>query len=139
MKTKLLVPALAASVAFGGLALAGAASAQSRAGSYGYGAAEADRRGAYADADVGSKARGHRGRRGESANSASTFGTGAIYTDRRRAAAAASTGGSASGPGSQSASSEVDVYGYTDRQGSEAGAYGASTADSRERRRRGDD
>ncbi|MFZ5719680.1 MAG: hypothetical protein ACOY5Y_09495 [Pseudomonadota bacterium] len=150
MKISATATALAAVLALGGAAVASDADAQSRrsdrASTHGWGAAEAGPQGAYADADVGAKSRRDRadrnrraGRdRGEAVSSATTFGGGSIYTDRRRAAAAASTGGAATGPGSQNTSSEVDVYGFTDRQGSEAGAYGGSTAESREPRRRRD-
>ncbi|HKT76650.1 MAG TPA: hypothetical protein VJQ78_07940 [Sphingobium sp.] len=64
------------------------------------------------------------------ANSASTYGSGTIYTDRHRATGGVTAGGSASGTGSQSTSTSIDAYGSTDRNGSTGEVYGDSTADS---------
>ena len=91
----------------------------------GVGVADADRRGATAGALVGAETGGR-----NSGNTATTFGTGAINTTRNSANAAVSTGGAASGQGVQSTSSEVDAYGETTRQGSNADVYGNSTATS---------
>lgn len=64
------------------------------------------------------------------ANSASTYGSGTIYTDRQRATGGVTAGGSASGTGSQSTSTSIDAYGSTDRNGSTGEVYGDATADS---------
>jgi len=64
------------------------------------------------------------------ANSASTYGSGSVYTDRDRATGAVSAGGSASGTGSQATSTSIDAYGSTTKQGSEGEVYGDSTATS---------
>jgi hypothetical protein len=70
-------------------------------------------------------------RRGSAtSNSASTYGSGTIYTDKNRATGGVSAGGSASGTGSQSTSTSIDAYGSTDRNGSTGEVYGDSTADS---------
>ncbi|KXU32294.1 hypothetical protein A0J57_11000 [Sphingobium sp. 22B] len=63
-------------------------------------------------------------------NSASTYGSGTIYTDKNRATGGVTAGGSASGTGSQSTSTSIDAYGSTDRNGSTGEVYGDSTADS---------
>ncbi len=63
-------------------------------------------------------------------NSASTYGSGSIYTDRNKATGAVTSGGSASGTGAQSTTSSVDAYGSTTKQGSEGEVYGDSTANS---------
>jgi hypothetical protein len=63
-------------------------------------------------------------------NSASTYGTGSVYTDRNHATGAVTSGGTASGTGSQSASSSVDAYGSVTKNGSEGEVYGDSTANS---------
>ena len=101
---------------------------QPAAASFGLGVAETNRRGATAGALIGSGTQGRNG-----GNTATTFGTGAITTDRNSANAAVSTGGTASGQGVQSTSSEVDAYGGTNRQGSNADVYGNSTASSGQR------
>lgn len=64
------------------------------------------------------------------ANSASTYGSGTIYTDRNRASGGVTAGGSASGTGSQSTGTTVDAYGQTTRDGSTAEVFGDSTAES---------
>lgn len=76
------------------------------------------------------KRHGREDRRSPTANSASTYGSGTIYTDRNRATGGVSAGGSASGTGSQSTSTSIDAYGSTDRNGSTGEVYGDSTADS---------
>jgi len=70
-------------------------------------------------------------RRGSAtSNSASTYGSGTIYTDRNKATGGVTAGGSASGTGSQSTSTSIDAYGSTDRNGSTGEVYGDSTASS---------
>jgi len=107
------------------------------------GVAGADRNGAVAGGvSMGqSQAAQHRNRghrRGQAQTTApssvSTNTNGAVYTTRRSGSAAISTQGSATGPGSVSSSSEGDVYSSTTRQGSDADAYGNSTATAREPR-----
>ena len=71
-----------------------------------------------------------RAERQASANSASTYGSGSVYTDRDRATGAVTAGGSATGTGSQSTSTSVDAYGSTTKDGSEGEVYGDSTANS---------
>lgn len=73
----------------------------------------------------------HEDRRGSAtSNSAATYGSGTIYTDRDKATGGVTAGGSASGTGSQSTSTSIDAYGSTDRNGSTGEVYGDSTADS---------
>lgn len=110
--------------------------ASTSAASAGLGTAEANRRGASAGALIGSQVEVERQGRNApmvDANTATTFGTGAIYTDRNTASGAVSTGGTASGTGAQSTSSNVGAYGETTRQGSTADVYGDSTAQSQPR------
>jgi len=80
------------------------------------------------------KMRDHRRDRSDdgtgAANSASTYGSGSIYTDRRHATGSVAAGGSASGTGDQATSSSVDAYGSVTRQGSDGEVYGDSTATS---------
>lgn len=143
MNLKFAIPVIAACAMISGVSLA---QTQSSAGTYGAGTAEADRDGAYADGTTAGKAksraedrrdrRAHRDRKrveAASPNSASTYGSGAVYTSRRNSSAAVTTGGSASGTGSQAAGSTVDVYGETTRDGSSADVYGDSTATSEPR------
>lgn len=149
MKLKSTIPALCAVFAIAGISAADAKpkkqhrnqqqqSQQMPGGaiSVGAGASTANRRGAQAGALIGSGTTAGTVRCGTAPSTATTFGTGATYTDRRTASGAASTGGTASGAGSVSASSETDVYSATDKQGSDAGAYGASTANAQEASRR---
>lgn len=67
-------------------------------------------------------------------NSASTYGSGSVYTDRHRATGGVTAGGSATGSGAQATSTSIDAYGSTTRDGSDAEVYGDSTARSDERR-----
>jgi hypothetical protein len=67
---------------------------------------------------------------------ASTSTTGSVYTDRRTGTAGIATNGTASGSGTVRSSSEGEVYSSTDRTGSQADAYGNSTAVAREPTRR---
>lgn len=64
------------------------------------------------------------------ANSASTHGSGTIYTDRNRATGGVSAGGTATGTGDQSTSTTIDAYGATDSMGSTGEVYGDATANS---------
>lgn len=67
---------------------------------------------------------------------ASTSTSGAVFTDRRTGSAAINTNGTASGSGTVRSNSEGEVFSSTDRQGSQADAYGNSTAVAREPTRR---
>lgn len=149
MKIKSMIPALCAVFAVAGVSAADAKPKkqhrnqqtqsqpmQGGAISVGAGVSSANRRGAEAGALIGSGTTAGTVRCGTAPSTATTFGTGATFTDRRTASGAASTGGTASGAGSVSASSETDVYSSTSRQGSDAGAFGASTADAMEATRR---
>lgn len=64
------------------------------------------------------------------ANSASTYGSGTVYTDRNRATGGVTAGGSASGTGSQRTGTTIDAYGQTTREGSTAEVFGDATAES---------
>jgi hypothetical protein len=147
MKITHAIPAAAACLVLGGASFAIAAEQQtgSTASSYGEGVAAAGKSGAVAAGAIGSDAsakdrRDRRDRRGQKAtrpsvNSATTYGAGAVYTDRRSGSAAVTTGGTASGSGVQSAGSTVDAYSETTRDGSSADMYGDSVATSGERPR----
>ena len=65
-----------------------------------------------------------------SENSASTYGSGTVYTDRRHATGGVTAGASAAGTGDQSAGTSIDAYGSTTRQGSDAEVYGDAAAGS---------
>lgn len=135
---KLSIPALAA------CALMGSAAMAQSAGTYGAGVASAGPNGAVAAgetrgkadmrakrADRRDRAADRRDRRepvAQGAGSTSTYGTGAVYTDRNRASGSATTGASATGAGRNSAGSTIDIYGETTRQGSNAEVFGDSTA-----------
>jgi len=67
------------------------------------------------------------------ANSASTYGSGAVTTTRDSANVGVTTGGSASGAGANRAGSTIDAYGETTKQGSNADLYGDSSAQSGEK------
>lgn len=151
MKLKLALSAIAACSLVTGAALAEAQS--SSAGSGAGGVAAAGPRGSVAGGVAVSKAeqrqqqrkaRKHSGQQGQQAMSttrcvpgtASTSTTGAVYTDRNAGSAAINTNGTASGSGTVRSSSEGDVYSSTDRSGSQADAYGNSTAVAREPTRR---
>ena len=150
---KLVISAFAASLVMGGASLAYAdqTSTQTRntASAYGVGTASANRDGAQAGAVVAGKAtqsqqsksknRKHRHDQQPSAgastspNAASTYTTGAVYTDRNRATASGSTGGTAAGTGVQSTTSGLSVYGDVYKDGGSAGVEGGSTAESGQR------
>lgn len=126
MKTTVIIPALVGALILGG---ATASVAQSTSGAYGHGVAAAGREGAVARGTVG--AREHRRDRPEhpvsTAPSTSTYGSGAVYTDRRNSRAAVTSGGAAMGPNAAT-STTVDAYGETTRDGSSADIYGSSSA-----------
>jgi hypothetical protein len=147
MKLKYAIPAAAVCFAMGAAPAAFASDKQAgaTAKAYGEGVASANRDGAVAGGMVGARGevrsnrdnRRDRDRRVErpSVNSATTYGSGAVYTDRRNASAAVTTGGAASGQGVQSAGSTVDAYAETTSDGSSADMYGDSVATSGERPR----
>lgn len=148
MKLKLAISAIAACALMGAPAVAGPknkkqqerSSASSAAG----GVAAAGPRGAVAGGAAGSQTSQERtsGKRAQTGShpmatrcapgSASTSTTGAVYTGRRSGSAAINTNGSASGSGTVRSTSEGEVYSSTTRQGSDADAYGNSTAVARE-------
>lgn len=147
MNIKYAIAALAACTMLSGTALAEGPKnknkqhrAQSSATSVAGGVAAAGRRGAVAGGVSAAQARqtmqGRQRRGGAMSmpNSASTSTTGAVYTDRRRGSAAINTNGAAAGSGSVRSSSEGEVYSSTDRQGSQADAYGVSDAEAQEAR-----
>lgn len=144
MKLKYAVSAIAATMLMNGAAVADDGPKNKKqnrnaATSVSGGVAAADRRGAAAGGlSAAQSTRDARmNRRGmEGPNAASTSTTGAVYTDRRRGSAAINTTGSATGSGAVRSSSEGEVYSSTDRQGSQADAYGVSDAEAREPRRR---
>lgn len=63
---------------------------------------------------------------------ASTSTAGSAYTDRRTATSGITTSGTASGSGTVRSTSEGDAYASMTRDGSDADAYGNSTAVARE-------
>ena len=147
MKLKLAISAIAACALMGGTAMADGpknkkhqnkdrASATSVAG----GVAAAGPRGAVAGGGAGNQVMRERSGRGTAnvacvPGTASTSTNGAVYTSRRSGSAAINTSGTAAGSGTVSSSSEGDVYSSTDRQGSQADAYGNSTATAERSRR----
>jgi hypothetical protein len=152
MKFKLAISALAACTLMSGAALADAPQKknknqnQTSAGSVAGGVAVAGPDGAGAAGVAGSRAqsrqmqrqqRRHGNKGGQQAmttqracvpGTASTSTTGAAYTDRRTGSASIATNGTASGDGTVRSSSEGEVYSSTDKTGSQADAYGNSTA-----------
>lgn len=146
MKLKLAISAVAACTLMSGAAMADGpknkqnkdrASSSSAAG----GVAAAGPGGAVAGGAAGSQATRERSGRMSNRNvvcvpgTASTSTNGAVYTDRRTGSAAINTNGTASGSGAVSSSSEGEVYSSTDRNGSQADAYGNSTATAQPSRR----
>jgi hypothetical protein len=69
-------------------------------------------------------------RQEQRSNSASTYGSGTVYTDRNRATGGVTAGGTATGTDRQSTSTSINAYGSTTRDGSDAEVYGDSTATS---------
>lgn len=135
MTFKFTIPAIAA------VALMSSAAVAQSAGTYGAGVAVAGPRGAVAAGETGAKA-DHRAKRADRAEArrdrrdrqpvaqgaTSTYGTGAVYTDRNRASGSATTGASATGAGRNTAGSTIDIYGETTRDGSNAEVFGDSAA-----------
>ena len=156
---RIALSAFAASLILGGASFAYAQ--QNTATTVGAGSAEANRNGAQAGAvsagqaqygnqgqqrgrrnnQQGGQHQGHNmgGQQTALPNSASTYTTGAVYTDRNRATASGSTGGAAAGSGTQTTSSGLTVSGdvFTGPDGGGSAVVdGGSTAQSRERRQR---
>lgn len=152
MKIKLAISALAACTLMSGAALADSpqkkktqSSSESGAG----GVAVAGPNGAGAGGVAASRAQTREMKRDQRRNkrggqqamtssracvpgTASTSTNGAVYTDRRTGSASIATNGTASGDGTVRSSSEGEVYSSTDKTGSQADAYGTSTAVARE-------
>jgi hypothetical protein len=128
MKIRTILPAVAATVL---MTVAGAAATEAQtSGAYGQSAAQSqqDRR--------DERRQDRRDRRDQAvSSSSSTYGAGQVETSRDRTRATVVSGGEARGPGSTSASSTVDAYGETYRDGSSADIYGGSTANANEPRR----
>ena len=149
MKLKLAISTIAACALFTGGAMAEGPKGKkdkhqrdrAAAASVAGGVAAAGPRGAVAAGAAGSEVMRERSGRMTSRNTAcvpgtaSTSTTGAAYTDRRTGSAAINTNGTAAGSGAVSSSSEGEVYSSTDRSGSQADAYGNSTASARPSRR----
>jgi hypothetical protein len=154
MNFKSTIPALVACFALGGAGAALAQSAQQNtAGTVGAGAAVTTPQGASAGGlTAGSAAnrswdhradktdkknraerRAERTKSPAEANSASTYGSGALTTTRDSANVGVTTGASAAGAGANRAGSTIDAYGETTRQGSNADLYGDSAAQSGEK------
>jgi len=128
----IVLPAVSAALLFSGVAVAQSTAGGATAGSSPTGSIAAGGTAGTADP---AKHKRHKASRPEraaerQANSASTYGSGSVYTDRDRATGAVSAGGSASGTGSQATSTSIDAYGSTTKQGSEGEVYGDSTATS---------
>ena len=151
MKFKSIIPVLAATFAITGVSMAEAGERSKKnknqqhhsqqmksntAVGVGAGTATAGRRGAEAGAIIAGGA-STSDKCGLAAQTSTTFGTAAGYTDRKTASGAASTGGTASGSGSVASTSDADVWASTSKQnGSEATAYGTSSAAANEPTRR---
>ena len=150
MKYKSIIPVLAATFAISGVSMADAGDRKkpkrhqqhsqqqmksNTAVGVGAGTATAGRRGAEAGAIVAGGA-STSDRCGLAAQTATTFGTGATYTDRRTASGAGSTGGTASGSGSVAASSDADLWASTTKEGSDSTVYAGSSAAANEPTRR---
>ena len=155
MKLKLAISAIAACALMGGTAMADSpkhkkhhnkgqhqsqnkdrASAASVAG----GVAAAGPRGAVAAGAAGNQVMRERSGRGTAnvacvPGTASTSTNGAVFTSRRSGSAAINTNGTAAGSGTVSSSSEGEVFSSTDRTGSQADAFGNSTATAERSRR----
>jgi hypothetical protein len=142
MILKSTIPVLVACFALGGGAAMAGDGSGSTAGAMGVGGATASPAGAAAGgmsagrATTGAEHRAARDerrrmhKRPAAANSATTYGSGAVSTTRSGANAGVTSGGAASGSGVQSTGSTVDAYGETTRDGSNADIYGDSTATS---------
>ena len=148
MKLKSMIPILCATFAIAGVSAADAKPKKAKrnndrpvAASVGVagGTAEANRRGARADAVVaGGALTTSRDRCATVPNTTATYATGATYADRRTASAAGSTGGTASGSGSVSSSSDLEASATGGDKTMAADAYvaGGTDAQAREARRR---
>jgi hypothetical protein len=141
MKIKLAISTIAACALIGGTAMAEGPKSKKHqnrdraaAASVSGGVAAAGPRGAVAGGAAGSQAMRDTSGRTRSGRvlcvpgTASTSTSGAVYTDRRSGSAAINTNGTAAGSGTVTSSSEGEVYSSTDRSGSQADAYGNSTA-----------
>ena len=143
MKIKYAIAALAATTMLSGAAFAddgpkNKKKNRSAATSVSGGVAAASRRGAVAggvSAAQSTREMQRRDRNASTPSAVSTSTTGAVYTDRRTGSAAISTQGSATGDGAVRSSSEGEVYSSTNRDGSQADAYGVSDAEAEEPRR----
>ncbi|HEX5866860.1 MAG TPA: hypothetical protein VFY72_04085 [Beijerinckiaceae bacterium] len=137
MKLKYAISAIAACAIMGGTAVADSGKhkkGHGNSGSVAAGSAVAGPNGSRAAGGALSASTERRGSRCV-ASSAATTSNNATYTDRRRASASSSTSGTATGSGAVSSSSDGGVFAATDRVGSEADAYGTSTATARNSRR----
>jgi hypothetical protein len=140
MKLRNAISALTISAMVGAAGAGAAVAQQGTASATGSGTAAATDKGAVAgrsavdrdrDHDRRNRNRDRTSRQYQSApNASSTYGSGAVYTDRNSTSAGVTSGGSASGTGVQSTTSTVDAYGETTRDGTSADIYGNSTATS---------
>lgn len=149
MTIRATIPALIACAALAGAGAANAQITTNAAGSIGAGAAAATNSGAIAggtsaagalnsSTTAKSKHDKHRdsdrAARGGAAtapvNSATTYGSGAVYTDRNSTSAGVTAGGAAAGSGVNSSSTSVGAYGETGKTGTNADVYGDSAATS---------
>lgn len=132
MKIRAIIPAIAATMLF---TVAGAASAQGgEAGAYATTSSEAAQQQSRRDRDDNRRDRNRDRREQTVPNQSSTYGAGQVETNRNSTRATVISGGQASGTGSTSASSTVDAYGETTRNGTSADIYGGSTANADEAR-----
>ncbi len=128
MKIRTILPMAAAAVV---MSVAGIASADTyAAASASEAASPQDRR----DRDDDRRDRNRDRRERAVQSSSSTYGAGQVETSRDRSRATVVSGGQASGPGATSATSTVDAYGETTRDGSSADIFGGSTANANEPR-----
>ena len=131
--TSVAVLGLASTGAIAQTTAGGGASASGRGGSVAGGVTAGTANKAMKHRERGDRREARRERRDEiptTANSASTYGSGTVYTDRQRATGGVTAGASASGTGSQRTGTTVDAYGQTTRDGSNAEVFGDSTAES---------
>lgn len=119
------VPAMAQGTTGTTGTMTGGATASTPNGSVGGGAAAGT-----TTHDKQHKHRSTRDGRGSAAGSASTSGSGTIYTDRNRTTggvqAGGSTTGTTTGTAGRSTSSAVDAYGSADRNGSTGDVFGSA-------------
>ncbi len=132
MKIRTILPAVAATMLF---TVAGASAAQGiDAGASAGAAAEAAQQQSRRDRNDDRRERNRDRREQVIPNQSSTYGAGQVETDRNSTRATVVSGGQASGTGSTSATSTVDAYGETTRNGTSADIYGGSTANADEAR-----